>query len=197
MEENASHAPYVDEETARYERKKLSHERDKQALKDEITELESEVKSLETENKKLRNSVSSNDVSTNTDVEGADTDDKSSRVAGGQALGTFEATYYGMDCVGCSGRTASGYNASSLGIKKDGMSILAADTSVIPLHSVVRVTNPDGSSYKGIVLDRGGAIKGKRLDVLVGSEAESSKYGRHNVTVEVLSYGDNKYRKEG
>lgn len=109
---------------------------------------------------------------------------------------TFEMTYYGMDCSGCTGVTASGLNVSNGATSYNGMKILAADTTILPLHTVVRVTNNDGSSYTGIVKDRGGAIKGNKIDVLVGSEAESSKYGRHSAKVEVISYGDNSYRRE-
>src|SRR5699024_4854194 len=108
---------------------------------------------------------------------------------------TMNTSYYGMDCAGCTGRTASGYNLSSGQTTVDGYRVVAADTSILPLHTKIKVTNPDGSSYNAIVLDRGGAIKGQKLDVLVGSEAESSSHGRHNTTIEVLSYGNNSYQK--
>lgn len=114
----------------------------------------------------------------------------------GTYVGSFNTSYYGMDCVGCTGRTASGYNTAGR-TTYNGMTVLAADTSVLPLRTKVRVVNPDGSSYVGIVLDRGGAIKGRKLDVLVSSEAESARHGRHQTQVYVIEYGDNKYIKEG
>lgn len=109
---------------------------------------------------------------------------------------TFNTSYYGMDCAGCTGITASGLDVSGGQTHYNGMRILAADTSILPLHTVVKVTNPDGSSYTGIVKDRGGAIKGQKLDILVGSEAESKKRGRHVTKVEVIKRGDNSYRRE-
>src|SRR5699024_3594018 len=109
---------------------------------------------------------------------------------------TFNTSYYGMDCAGCTGITACGLDVSGGQTHYNGMRILAADTSILPLHTVVKVTNPDGSSYTGIVKDRGGAIKGRKLDVLVGSEAESKKHGRHDAKVEVIKRGDNSYRRE-
>lgn len=112
----------------------------------------------------------------------------------GSSVGTFNATYYGMDCNGCSGRTASGFNTKGR-THYNGMRILAADTSILPLGTIVQVQGSAIGSFTGIVMDRGGAIKGKRLDILVGSEAESYSLGRQNVNVNVVSYGDNKYRK--
>ena len=108
----------------------------------------------------------------------------------------FEVTYYGMDCKGCSGITASGLNVKGGQTHYNGMRVLAADTSILPLHTTVLITNTDGSSYKGIVKDRGGAIKGHKIDVLVGSEAESRNYGIHKAKVEVLEMGDNVYRRQ-
>lgn len=112
----------------------------------------------------------------------------------GKSVGTFNASYYGMDCVGCSGRTASGYNTKGR-THYNGMRVLAADTSILPLGTIVKVEGSAIGSFTGIVLDRGGAIKGRKLDILVGSEAESSPLGRQNVSVSVVKYGDNKYRK--
>lgn len=107
---------------------------------------------------------------------------------------TFEATYYGMDCNGCSGITASGLNVSGK-TTYNGMKIIAVDKNVIPLHSIVEITH-NGSTYKAIAKDTGGAIKGNRIDILVGSEAESFKYGRHKVELKVIERGNNKYIRE-
>lgn len=101
-----------------------------------------------------------------------------------------------MDCKGCTGITASGLDTTGGLLEYEGMTILAADTDILPLHTIVQVYNPDGTSYKGIVKDRGGAIKGNRIDVLVESEAVSYEHGRHDVNIRILEYGDNKYRRE-
>ena len=176
--------PYIDEEEGRNAyiksleirledvKKELSEKEKELSEKDAfIKEYESKIKSLE--NSPI-SKTSSKEVSSTTQ--------------------TFEATYYGMDCNGCSGITASGLNTNG-SITYKGMRIIAVDKNVIPLHSIVEITH-NGNSYKAIAKDTGGAIKGNRIDILVGSEAESSKYGRHDVSIKVLEYGDNKYKKE-
>lgn len=222
---DVTYAPYKDEQTAEYARDKQALEKKIERLGAEAKTLEDDIKSLKNdneilknENKDLRSEINdkeknnsdeskNNDTKTSEDVKEnnvtqSDKDDKGDTTKSDPTsesiteLGSFEATYYGMDCAGCTGITASGLDVSGGQTAYNGMTILAADTSVLPLHTKVRITNPDGSSYVGIVKDRGGAIKGRRLDVLVRSESESSGYGRHNVTVEVIEYGDNSYRRE-
>ena len=57
---------------------------------------------------------------------------------------------------------------------------IAVDPEVIPLGSEVMI---DGHIY--IAEDTGGAIKGKKIDMFVGTEAESISYGvqEHEVFV--------------
>lgn len=154
----------------------------------EVKEKEKEVKKKDEEIKKLKQvatQVKSSSVSSSSGVV---------RSGNGKTY-TMQLTYYTAQCNGCTGRTASGLNLSQGQTTVDGHRIIAADTSILPLHSVVRITNPDGSSYTAVVKDRGGAIKGNRLDILTATKSEAYKNGRHNATVEVISYGDNKYRK--
>lgn len=82
-------------------------------------------------------------------------------------------TAYGSDCIGCSGITASGT------VPEKGRTI-AVDPDVIPLGSEVMI---DGQVY--IAEDTGGAIKGKKLDLFVGTEADSVQYGvqQHEVYI--------------
>lgn len=82
-------------------------------------------------------------------------------------------TAYGSDCIGCSGITASGT------VPEKGRTI-AVDPDVIPLGSEVMI---DGQVY--IAEDTGGAIKGNKLDLFVGTEADSIQYGvqQHEVFV--------------
>lgn len=96
---------------------------------------------------------------------------------------TFETTYYSAYCPTCGqwgGITKSGHDISDT-ITHDGMGIVAVDTNVIPLHSVLAI---DGKTY--IALDTGGDIKGKRIDILVWSTEEAYRKGRHDVEVEIL-----------
>lgn len=103
-----------------------------------------------------------------------------------QASGqTFEATAYVALCdSGCSGITASGYDVRNT-IWYEGMRVIAVDTAVIPLYSIVRVT-VGGASFTAIALDTGGAIVGNRIDILVASEGEAWAFGRQAVEVTIL-----------
>lgn len=74
-------------------------------------------------------------------------------------------TAYGIDCTGCTGTTATGTHPEV------GRTI-AVDPDVIPLGSEVMI---DGHVY--IAEDTGGAIKGKAIDMYVGTEAESEVFG--------------------
>lgn len=101
---------------------------------------------------------------------------------------TYEATWYTAFCsTGCIGITASGYDVSNT-IYYEGYRILAADKS-IPLYTIMRVSLADGSSFEGIVLDRGGNIGTSRLDILVASRAEAITLGRQAVEIEVIRRG--------
>lgn len=104
-------------------------------------------------------------------------------------------TRYGVDCNGCNvnaegkGGTSSGVGVGTTsvrqrdgswreGITYEGYYIIATSTS-IPMCSVVEVSNhtisgkgiTPGVPFRAIVLDRGGAIQGSKMDLFVGSEA--------------------------
>lgn len=100
---------------------------------------------------------------------------------------TVNASAYTAFCAeGCSGRTRSGYDVSNT-IYYNGMRIIATDLSVLPMYSVVKI---EGFNEKFIVLDTGGAIKGSKIDVLFASNSEAIKFGRKNVKLEVIRYGE-------
>ena len=71
------------------------------------------------------------------------------------------------------GFTASGTRAAH--------GTLAADTAVLPFGSVVQIP---GYGY-GRVEDRGGAIKGRCLDLWFPSHAEAMQWGRKRMNVRV------------
>lgn len=100
---------------------------------------------------------------------------------------TYELTFYTAKCKGCSGITASGYDVRST-VYYEGMRVLSADRS-IPLYTIIRVRLADGTIFDGIVLDRGGTIKGARLDVLVSTYDEAIRLGRRQAEVEIIRYG--------
>lgn len=142
-----------------------------------------------------------------------------------QAGAFFDATRitrYGADCDGCN-TSAQGTSGTSAGIglgpdsvvQKDGSwkqgltyegyYVLASDRS-IPLCTVVEVSNHSisgagispGVPFKAIVLDRGGAIKGAKLDLFGGSERAPllSTNGNRGARITILSL-NSRYRSNG
>ncbi|MEK4427753.1 3D domain-containing protein [Paenibacillus sp. FSL M7-0802] len=80
------------------------------------------------------------------------------------------------------GRTASGK------LTKEGVTI-AADWRVLPKNTVVYIEGVG----KRVVQDKGGAIKGHKIDVYVRTESEARQFGRKkHVKVRVIKWGDNK-----
>ena len=64
-----------------------------------------------------------------------------------------------------------------------GRRVIAADPSVLPMGAVVVITFANGASIEAEVLDRGGAIKGHRIDLLVSSYNEAIQFGRQAVQI--------------
>ncbi|MRR80833.1 enterotoxin, partial [Bacillus anthracis] len=62
------------------------------------------------------------------------------------------------------------------------MKVIAVDPKVMPLGSKVWVEGY-GEAIAG---DTGGAIKGNRIDVLVGSDGSANSWGRKSVKVKVI-----------
>jgi N-acetylmuramoyl-L-alanine amidase len=91
---------------------------------------------------------------------------------------TVTATAYTANCEGCSGVTATGINLKGNPDKK----VISVDPNVIPLGSKVYVEGY-GTAIAG---DTGGAIKGKKIDVFVPSQAKALEWGRKQVSVKIL-----------
>lgn len=68
---------------------------------------------------------------------------------------------------------------------------IAVDPKVIPYGSVVAIKVPSMPKYSGVYLaeDTGGAIKGKRIDVLIKGAKEASSFGRRDIEVAILHKG--------
>lgn len=115
-----------------------------------------------------------------------------------KAIDTFtgQLTGYGPDCTGCRGITSTGYNVKNGNIyfydnTFGEIRIVAADKS-FAFGTVVRITAPNiyDNPIIAIVLDRGGAIKGQKFDLLFESEKDTKFVGHQkNVKYEVLRYG--------
>lgn len=119
---------------------------------------------------------------------------------------TGRLTTYGGDCRGCSGGSSSGVklspttgvnntNSPFLTYKGRKYYCLAADRS-IPFGTVIKISNHNlhtDSTIYGIVVDRGGAIKGNKIDIFKGSEGSGRTYfgggTSYNTKFEVVSLG--------
>lgn len=109
-----------------------------------------------------------------------------------------QMTAYKATCVGCTGKVSCPprqdvrndniyYEDQEYGTIR----ILAADPA-IPCGTIVQITNVSFSTEPiiGIVLDRGGAIKGNIMDFLVGENDDMDVVGRQrNVHYEVVRWG--------
>lgn len=124
---------------------------------------------------------------------------------------TGRLTTYGGDCNGCSGGSAAGAslspttgvngsNSPYLTYKGEKYYCLAADRS-IPFGTVVKISNHnlnvDDTIY-GIVVDRGGSIKGNKIDIFKGSEGGGRTYfgggTSNNTKFEIVSIGSGRAR---
>ncbi len=106
-----------------------------------------------------------------------------------------------------SGYTATAYDPSLGGINGSGNYLttasgtrwaynrtIAVDPSVIPYGSIVHIYVPGFPQYSSIYLaeDTGGAIKGKRVDVLIKGKSDTAKFGRRGVQIAILEKGTGK-----
>ncbi|HAE62527.1 MAG TPA: hypothetical protein DCG38_09380 [Eubacteriaceae bacterium] len=86
---------------------------------------------------------------------------------------TVTATAYSSQDPGVGTRTATGRTLQK--------GIIAVDTRVIPFGTKIYVP---GYGY-GIAADRGGAIKGNKIDVAFNTRREALQFGRRTVTIRI------------
>jgi 3D (Asp-Asp-Asp) domain-containing protein len=96
-------------------------------------------------------------------------------------------TAYTSNCRGCSGLTYTEHNVRNT-IYYQGYRVVAVDLKVIPLYSIVEIKT-QSQTIKGIVIDKGGAIKGKLLDLLVSSYDDAITFGRQEANVTIIREG--------
>jgi len=119
---------------------------------------------------------------------------------------TGRLTTYGGDCNGCGGISSSGLKLSpTSGVNNTDSPYLyyqgkkyyclAADRS-IPFGTIIKISNHNlnvDSTIYGIVVDRGGAITGNKVDIFKGSEGSGNSYfsgsTSYNTKFEVVSVG--------
>ena len=105
----------------------------------------------------------------------------------GYSIGSFAITYYSAYDGTQIGITAGGTNMAGGNIyTNDGYRIIATDTSVIPLGTVVRVTTSNGESFLAKADDTGGAVKGNKIDIAVSSPNQAFALGRGTATIEII-----------
>jgi 3D (Asp-Asp-Asp) domain-containing protein len=98
-------------------------------------------------------------------------------------------TAYSPDEKSC-GPDACGITSSLHHVDTNAMKLVAADSKVLPLGSMITVPGYDTGRVVP-VLDRGGAIKGNRLDVLFPTDAAARQWGVKTLDVVVWEYADN------
>ncbi len=102
-------------------------------------------------------------------------------------------TAYSPDERSC-GDSADGITATNHSVWTNAMRLVAADTRLLPFGSLLSIPGyADGEVVP--VLDRGGAIKGKRLDVLYATHEIARKWGVRRLPVVVWEYADGKPAK--
>ncbi|GJM17847.1 MAG: hypothetical protein DHS20C14_00600 [Phycisphaeraceae bacterium] len=100
----------------------------------------------------------------------------------------MKVTAYSPDARSC-GDHADGQTATLHSVWTNGMRLVAADTSVLPFGSMLTIPGYAGDSVVP-VLDRGGAIKGERLDLLMPSHERARAWGVRELEVTVWEYAD-------
>ncbi len=102
----------------------------------------------------------------------------------------FKVTAYSPDARSC-GASADGQTATLHSVETNGMRLVAADTRVLPFGSMLTVPGYAGDAVVP-VLDRGGAIKGQRLDLLFATHEDALQWGVKVIPVTIWEYADGK-----
>ncbi len=99
-------------------------------------------------------------------------------------------TAYSPDALSC-GDSADGITSSIHNVYTNAMKLVAADSRVLPLGSMISVPGYDSGKVVP-VLDRGGAIKGHKLDVLFPTHQAALKWGVKHIPITIWEYADGK-----
>lgn len=95
----------------------------------------------------------------------------------------MEVTAY-CPCTKCCGPRAQGITASGKLVDHNGGRFVAADTRILPFGSKLSIPGyADNAAVE--VIDRGGAIKGHKLDLYFPTHEEALTWGRQTVDVTV------------
>ena len=103
---------------------------------------------------------------------------------------TMKVTGYSPDARSC-GDSADGYTATMHSVETNACRLGAADPTLLPYGTMLTIPGYAENSIVP-VLDCGGAIKGKRLDLLFPTHEEARQWGVKTVKVIVWQYVDGK-----
>jgi 3D (Asp-Asp-Asp) domain-containing protein len=96
----------------------------------------------------------------------------------------MEVTAY-CPCTKCCGENAQGITASGRDVSYNNSRFVAADTTVLPFHTKLVIPGyHSGATVE--VIDRGGAIKGNKLDLYFPTHEEALEWGRQWVDVTIV-----------
>ena len=180
-----------------------TYEEKMENLKEDIQNKESEIDKLnkdlqakrEREEEEARLAKVNNDKSTvlssnkasNSEQKTGSVSTSSSSVSSNRTLGSFKVTSYAIgDGMTPSTVTANGTNVANTIYSPEGHRIIAVDTSVIPMNTVVRV-NMNGQSFLAKSSDTGSSIVGNKIDLLVNSPSEAINNGVQEATIEIVN----------
>lgn len=99
-------------------------------------------------------------------------------------------TAYSPDEISC-GKWADGITASLHSVHTNAHRLVASDPRVLPMGSMISVPGYDNNQVVP-VLDKGGKIKGNRLDVLFPTHGAARQWGVRRISVTVWEYADGK-----
>ena len=179
-----------------YEEKMENLEEDIQNKENEIDKLNKDLQAKrEREEEEARLAKVNNDKSTvlssnkasNSEQNTGSVSTSASSVSSNRTLGSFKVTSYAIgDGMTPSTVTANGTNVANTIYSPEGHRIIAVDTNVIPMNTVVRV-NMNGQSFLAKSSDTGSAIKGNKIDLLVNSPSEAINNGVQEATIEIVN----------
>ena len=96
----------------------------------------------------------------------------------------MEVTAY-CPCTKCCGENAQGITASGRDVSYNNSQFVAADTTVLPFNTKLIIPGyHNGATVP--VIDRGGAIKGNKLDLYFPTHEEALQWGRQWIDVTVI-----------
>lgn len=113
----------------------------------------------------------------------ADVGVPSAEASPGYRVVWMEVTAY-CACTHCCGPNAQGITASGRPVSHNRGRFVAADTRLLPFHTKLSIPGYHGGELVP-VLDRGGAIKGNKLDVYFDSHQTAKQWGRRWLPVRV------------